>query len=125
MMKIQLTRKDFLRLGAGAATLVIVLSGCDEEDSDGQADGAGTGEGGDCTGDGTAQIASTHGHGLTVPHADIEAGEGKDYDITGSAAHSHSIMLTANHMADLAAGMSVTVVSTSGGGHTHQVTITC
>jgi hypothetical protein len=128
-MSDEMTRKEFLRLGAGAATVALVLPACDEgDDADSEAtaeDGpADTGAGG-CDAGADATISGNHGHELTVPSADITAGAAATYGIQGSATHAHDVSLTADQMAQIAAGMSVNVTSSSGGGHTHQVTIAC
>ena len=73
----------------------------------------------------TATIGANHGHSLVVPIADVEAGAEQTYDIAGSGGHPHFVTLTAAHMSQLAEGRSVTVTSTSGGGHTHSVTVRC
>lgn len=74
---------------------------------------------------GSTAISSNHGHTMTVSEADVTAGASKTYNIQGSSAHAHSVTLTAAHFTMLKANRSVTVVSTSGGAHTHNVTVTC
>lgn len=73
----------------------------------------------------TTTIGSNHGHTLVVPIADVNAGEEQTYDIEGSSGHVHLVTLTAAHFAQLAEGTPVTVTSTSGGGHSHSVTVRC
>jgi hypothetical protein len=121
----EITRKQFLQ--AGAATLVVTsLGACASDDGDSE-DGADSGDdgGGDCSGGATANIATNHGHDMAVAAGDITAAAAMDYDITGTADHSHTVSLTAADMDTLAAGESVSVTSSSDAGHTHQVTITC
>ena len=71
----------------------------------------------DCSSDADAIInnVANHGHSLTVPAADIEAGAEKTYDITGTASHSHEVTLTADHFTSLKAGSSIQATSTSSG----------
>jgi hypothetical protein len=62
---------------------------------------------------------------MTVTAAEVEAGADMIYDIMGASMHTHSVTLTAADFATLAQGGSVTKTSTSGGQHTHEVTVTC
>ncbi len=73
----------------------------------------------------SSMIATNHGHVIEVTTADVEAGADKTYDIMGSSPHTHSVMVTAADFAMLATGGSVTKTSSTGGAHTHMVTITC
>lgn len=73
----------------------------------------------------TAAIGANHGHTITVSAADIMAGVDKTYDIKGSSAHPHSVMVSAAMFTMLKAGMAIMVTSTLVGGHTHAVTVTC
>lgn len=73
----------------------------------------------------TADIAANHGHAITVPLADVTAGTDRTYDITGTSLHMHAVTVTAADFATLATGAPVTVTSTTGGGHTHRVTVRC
>jgi hypothetical protein len=66
-----------------------------------------------------------HGHDLVIPYSDVEAGAEKTYGIQGAALHPHSVTLTSVHFAQLQNGQSVTVTSTEGELHTHDVTVTC
>lgn len=139
-----LSRSEFLKLSAGligAATLPFGL-GCPADDTGDEgaesgnittapAEESGTTAGdGDtaasgCTMDPTATIAANHGHELVVPLADVVAGVEATYDIMGTSPHAHSVTLTADHFAMLQAGMQVSVTSTAGGDHTHEVTVSC
>ncbi|MDB4960916.1 MAG: hypothetical protein JWP01_915 [Myxococcales bacterium] len=120
-----MTRKDFLRslVGAGAATLgVAMLAGCGGDDGDGG--GAVDAAPRVCTSP-SGSISGNHGHVVTVPLADVNAGADKTYDITGTSAHAHSITVTAANFTTIQGSGSVTLTSTSGGGHTHVVTVQC
>ena len=125
------SRKQFLLslAGAGAAIAAApLLAACGGGD-DGDGDGAspdGGGGGGDCAANGTqVTIGTNHGHTLEVSAADVSAGAEQTYQIMGSSAHPHTVVVTAAHFAMLQAGESVTVVSSSDAGHTHSVTISC
>lgn len=117
----EITRKQFL--GGTAAAMTAAALGCASDDS--SADGEDTG-GGMCDGDVAGSIASNHGHEATVPLADIEAGAAHDYDITGTASHSHTLTVSAGNMTKIAGGQSVMVTSSSAAdGHNHVVTLAC
>jgi hypothetical protein len=73
----------------------------------------------------TSVIGTNHGHAITVPVADVMAGADATYDITGSSPHMHSVTVTGADFAILQACGSVMITSTSGGAHTHNVTISC
>jgi hypothetical protein len=77
------------------------------------------------TANGTGNISANHGHALTVPAADVVAGTAKSYDIQGSSGHAHQVDIADSDFAQLALGNSVTVVSSTGSGHTHTVTVNC
>ncbi|MCE7895017.1 MAG: hypothetical protein DYH12_35810, partial [Sorangiineae bacterium PRO1] len=70
-----------------------------------------------CSGDVVAAISQNHGHALTVPMADIEAGVEKTYSAKGSANHCHQVTLTAQDFATLKAGGVVTKKSCNGTDH--------
>ncbi|MBW2734165.1 MAG: hypothetical protein JRH20_17385 [Deltaproteobacteria bacterium] len=70
-------------------------------------------------------ISSNHGHALTVPAADVEAGVERTYSIQGAADHRHDVTLSAANFAQMRGGQSVTLSSTSASGHTHSVAVTC
>ena len=117
-----MTRKEFLGtlIGAGA-----VLAGCGGDDGATPDSGGGTRN---CALNGTtATIESNHGHVLMVLKSDVTAGVEKTYDITGTSTHAHSVTVTAANFATLQsnANGSLNLTSTSGGGHTHGVTVIC
>lgn len=150
-----LSRKDFVRLvvlGLGTATLGGALPGCGPSNPNngagggaggGSAGGSGGGTGGGAgggTGGGSGggsgsrcstngahdtAITANHGHALMVPAADFVAAGDKTYDIQGSAAHTHSITLSQAQRATILGGGTVTVTSTVGFAHTHDVTVAC
>ncbi|MBE7453039.1 MAG: hypothetical protein HS111_30440 [Kofleriaceae bacterium] len=115
-----LTRKQFLAaLGTGAAFGALAACGGDDGDDGGGVDAPPAA----CALN--ENIGSNHGHVLTVSAADVQAGTERTYDIQGSSIHGHSVTLTATHFAMLAQNQTVSVTSTSSGGHSHTVTITC
>ena len=116
-----ITRKEFLQ--ASVATLVAATIGaCGSEDDE---DDGGVGDG--CTSTASANIGSNHGHSLSIPAGDINDGAGQDYDIEGTAGHSHTVSLSDDDMMRIAAGDNVSVTSSAGGGdaHSHAVTVSC
>ncbi len=70
-------------------------------------------------------ISANHGHAVVVPAADVTAAVTKTYSIRGSSGHDHTITITKAQFVTLAGGASITVRSTSGAGHTHDVKVTC
>jgi len=84
----------------------------------------GTGDGGAMCESVNTEISANHMHEAVIPAADVNAGAEMTYDIQGSSPHAHSITLTAADMTTLQGGGMVTVTSV-GGGHTHDVTVSC
>lgn len=126
-------RKRFLT-GACATTFAVALAGCGGSGDDGASasptptpsPSPSPTPSGNCTANGTTvQIGANHGHSLSVPAGDVSAGVEKTYDIQGTSDHPHAVTVTAAHFTELQANMSVVIASTSGGGHTHQVTVSC
>jgi hypothetical protein len=76
-----------------------------------------------CTGAIVALISANHGHELTVPLADIEAGVDKTYDVSGSAQHCHEVTLTAADFLTLQSGGTVTKATCNG--TNHEFTLSC
>jgi len=70
-------------------------------------------------------ISANHGHTLVVPTADVAAATAKTYPIKGTASHNHDVTLTPDHFAQLAAGATISVTSTTAGSHTHVVKVIC
>ena len=80
----------------------------------------------DCGANGTnATINGNHGHTLTVSKEDVAAGVAKTYDIDGSAGHPHSVSVSADDFTALQNNDSVMTESSTGGGHTHGISIVC
>ena len=77
----------------------------------------------------TVNIGTNHSHAMTVSEADVTAGVAKSYDLMGTATHNHTVSLNAGDFTTLAGGGTVTKDSsqtgTSGGGHRHEIMVTC
>jgi hypothetical protein len=109
------SRAEFLKLSVaiGGAALT---AGC-----------GGGSSGGDCAANGAhdTAISGNHGHRLTIPAADLQAGLGKTYDITGSADHSHTVAVSGSELTQLTQGESVVASTSVTDGHSHEVTMGC
>ncbi len=120
-----MTRTEFLGTLFGAAGAAALLAACGGDDDGGGSDATADRN---CAVNGTTvTIGSNHGHVLMVSASDVAAGADKTYDITGSSDHAHMVTITAAQFATLQsnANGSLMVTSTSGGGHTHSVTVLC
>lgn len=73
----------------------------------------------------SSTIGTNHGHTLAIPPADIAAATDRTYNIKGTSAHPHTVVITAAMFAMLKANGTLAVTSSSDAGHTHAVTITC
>ncbi len=120
------TRRHFLTTAStsilGAGLLVNAVACSDDGETN---TGSGSGGGGTPSGCSDEAITANHGHSLAVPQADVDAAAEKTYSIQGDSPHDHEITLTAADFTLLAGGGSVTIVSTSDGTHTHDVTVSC
>lgn len=120
-----MTRKQFLRtlVGAGIGVAgVATLAACGD-DGGGPVDAAPT----VCTTPNTV-IQTNHAgaaHVMTVSLADVNAGADKTYDIMGASLHTHSVTITAAQFTQIKNGQTLALTSTSGGAHTHAVTVMC
>jgi hypothetical protein len=72
-----------------------------------------------------AQISGNHGHALVIAKSDLDSPTQMTYDIHGVADHTHSVTFSTAQLAQLKAGTSVTVTSTTTLGHEHDVSVTC
>lgn len=117
-----MTRNEFLRslvgVGVGAAGIAALASCGDDGGS--AVDAAPN----NCTTPAT-QIGGNHGHTITVALPDVDAGVAKTYDISGSGGHAHNVTISATQFTQIKNGQTLNITSTSGGGHTHMVTIMC
>ena len=116
-----MTRKDFLRLALlGGASLAAACGGS------GDGTGSMQGPSGNCAANGSATtIGGNHGHVLLVPMADILAGAQKNYDIRGTADHTHQVTLTAADMASLQQNLAARETSTVTLSHSHSIVVSC
>jgi hypothetical protein len=124
-----ITRKQFLGSVTGG-TVVLLIQACG---------GGGYSSGGmgynppppaSGCGSSGAEISGNHGHVLTIARADLDSMTDKVYGIMGTATHDHSVTLTAAQLAQLKAGMVVTVTSSATdapgiGLHSHVLTVSC
>ena len=80
----------------------------------------------DCLANGTnANISSNHSHSLTVSMTDVQNAVDKTYAIQGSATHNHDVTISAANFTSLKNNTSIQVSSTSGDGHSHNITVSC
>ncbi len=82
--------------------------------------------GGDCERFGASGVIDgNHGHVLNISADDVLMSIAKTYDIAGTAGHSHTVAVTVDSFNRLALRVPVTVTSSVGGAHTHNVLIQC
>jgi hypothetical protein len=131
-----LTRACFVKSVFSTLGCAVLLASCGDDDDDMGAGGTGgngnvtggNGGGGHCTsGSVDAEIGPNHGHTLTVPLADVTAGQTKSYMLTTGNGHTHMVEVTAERFGTLKASGTVTgLVSVADStGHTHTVALTC
>ncbi len=70
-------------------------------------------------------ISGNHGHALSVPQADVDAGKVKRYSINGTASHAHTVVITPALFTKLKTTGTINVTSSLALAHTHVVTVTC
>jgi hypothetical protein len=112
---VKTSRQSFIKGSLAVVGTSVAGIGCGSDDDD---DGGSTSA---CS----STIGSNHGHVLMVNQADVDAAADKSYDITGSAAHPHTVAVTAADFAKLAGGESVMLTSSTDASHSHSVTIMC
>lgn len=69
-----------------------------------------------------ARVGSNHGHTLVVAREDVLAAVDKTYDLTGTAAHGHSVTITEAQFREIAGGAPLRTSSTANG-HIHRLLI--
>lgn len=74
---------------------------------------------------GATSISANHGHALIIPTTDVDSMVNMTYNITGTADHSHTIVLTPAQLQSIKARTAVQVNSSSEVGHFHEVTVNC
>jgi hypothetical protein len=118
-------RKSFLQKFSGILLVgipTLVIASCSSDSEDPPIPGAEK----DCLANGTtSSIASNHGHSLSVPKEDVDAGVEKEYNIQGTSGHGHSVIVSSGNFASLKNNQSISITSTTGNGHTHPVTVSC
>jgi hypothetical protein len=119
---VKVTRRDFFE-GLASGTVLLTLQAC----GGGGGSGSGPGFGAGCN---ATTISGHSGHALNVPTADLTLTASKNYSIKGTADHDHIVTLSAQNLADMKNGRSVTVTSSlidaaPYGSHSHTLTITC
>ncbi len=146
-----MTRKQFFGSMAGLLGLAVLGGGCTKSDDEGGGGGGGGGGEGEpgpdagasqvpsdggathtpdappamaCT-TGTVSIGGNHGHTLMVSQSDVATGADKTYNIQGSSAHPHTVVVTAAMFATLKASRTVQATSSNNSNHTHSITVTC
>lgn len=119
------TRRQFIvTIAAIGGGVGLFGSGCDGSPAPDDAGSPPDSGGGGCAAP-QSTIADNHGHSLTVSASDVTTGTMQTYDIIGTGTHAHTVTLEAAHFATLAGGGPVTVTSSVGGSHTHEVTVSC
>jgi len=121
-------RKTFIKKMTGALLIgipVYSMLGCSSsDDSSNQPPPNNNAK--DCLANGTqSSIGANHGHTLQVSSSDVQTGTEKQYSIQGGSGHNHTIIVTAANFSTLRNNQQIQITSTSGGGHTHAVTISC
>jgi hypothetical protein len=117
-------RRAFVKTAVGGLAALVAarfLAACGSTEDDAASDG-------DCSTGGASATAfandPNHGHSITIPKTDIDAGVDKTYPSIGFVGHDHTLTVTAADYAQLAAGNSVTI-SSSVTGHKHDITLRC
>jgi hypothetical protein len=110
-----ISRKQFLA-ALGGGTVVLWLQACGGGDDGGDDDNL------SCS---ASAITNNHGHTLSIAEADLDSSTDKSYSIMGTASHDHTVTFTVAQLGMLKNGQSVTVTSSTGSGHTHDVTASC
>ena len=122
-------RKTFIKKTAGALLLAApayALLSCSSSSDDSSPNPPPIGGNPDCLANGTnSSIGGNHGHSLTISSTDVNAGDEKTYNITGSSGHSHSVTVSATNFNTLKNNQQISVNSTTGDSTTHSVTISC
>jgi hypothetical protein len=74
---------------------------------------------------GATSVSANHGHALIIPVADLDSMVNITYNITGTADHSHTILLTPAQLQSIKAKTAVQVNSSTDIAHFHEVTVNC
>lgn len=128
-----MNRKTFIQkttMGILLSIPVATLIGCSGSDDNGNGlpDPDPTAK--NCLDNGTSTSVSSaqnHTHSLSVSKEDVSAATTKTYDLSQSADHIHQVTLEASDFQALrnSPNQSITKVSTTDSGHSHNVTVAC
>ncbi|MEZ4797548.1 MAG: hypothetical protein R2785_10310 [Flavobacteriaceae bacterium] len=121
-------RKTFLKRLGGTLLIALPLMklvGCSSSDDSGDNNNQGNER--NCLDNGAMSggITSNHGHILSIPKADIQAGVEKTYNIQGTSEHDHFITINSDDFLKLKNNEQVIVNSTNVANHSHTVTVIC
>jgi hypothetical protein len=124
-----LTRQEFLRslLMTSLGGVLVAACGTDGE-PDPQPDAGGGSDAGPFAGTcetTSVQIGSNHSHIMVIQPGDLDSTSSKDYDITGSSDHPHTVTITAAQFRTLKETGALMVTSTNDDGHTHSIRVRC
>jgi hypothetical protein len=113
-----ITRREFTLESALAllSTVVITVSGCDDNDAPTAP--------GNMPANVTGGISANHGHSAVITSAQISAGTAFSLDIRGTATHPHTVAIAQADLTALQNRQVVTKTSTTDDGHSHTVTFT-
>jgi hypothetical protein len=128
-----LSRREFVSRATVTLLLVPVAAACGSNSGSGAAASGGDG-GGSCTGlDPTSSVVDDHTHTVCVPSTDLESPPSAGATYTTSPPESggtviagalHTVTLTAAQLSMIQAGQSLTVTTSTDGGHDHQFVLT-
>ena len=71
------------------------------------------------------KIGKNHGHVLTIPFADVQAGAQKVYDIAAASGHPHTVTLSPDDMKTLLIGQNLRINSSKDHQHQHRILVKC
>ena len=71
------------------------------------------------------KVGKNHGHVLTIPFADVQAGAEKVYDIAAASGHPHTVTLAPEDMKTLLAGQDLRIKSSRDHQHQHRILVKC
>lgn len=113
-----ITRREFTLESALAllSTVVITVSGCDDDSSPTTP--------GTSPSSVTGNVSANHGHTAVISAAQITAGTAFSLNITGTATHPHTVDIAQADLMALQNRQAVTKTSTTNDAHSHSVTFT-
>ncbi len=104
---------------AGVAITITEACGSSYSSPTSGTGGTGSGTG---SGDKVGTISNNHGHSAVITAAQLTAGGDLLLNIQGTATHNHTVSLSGNDLADIAANKKVAHESSTTNGHSHTVT---